>query len=373
MAKSVDYGLGPETFPRGWFVVAESSELDNGPMAVTYFGRDFALYRGESGRPVMLDAYCAHMGTHLTASKSAMIVRNGQQIEGDSIRCPYHAWRYGPDGHVDDIPYHDGPCPKSASIRSYPVRDVMGCIMMWFDPTGAEPEFEPPFIEQWNDPAAVHWELDHLGEIAIHNLEILDNMADVRHLGPTHGAPCEYFENEFRDHIVIQRQGGRMQLYGNVHLHTVTWYTGPGILLSKQKFGDNEIYELIANTPVEDGRTKAWHGAFMIGKNAPPSAEDIAAQKEAQAGALVAFATDFEIWQNKRPALRVMQMKKDGPFNKVRRWVSQFYMPREDAKAIQQELNGIHAVLDFPQPEGDRKGGDFESELFASLDTSTTS
>ena len=90
-------------------------------MAVTFFGRDFALYRGESGRPGMLDAYCAHMGTHLTAGHSAMIVRNGKQIEGDSIRCPYHAWRYGPDGHVDDIPYHDGPCPKPASIRSYPV------------------------------------------------------------------------------------------------------------------------------------------------------------------------------------------------------------------------------------------------------------
>ena len=111
MAKAADYGLGPQTFPRGWFIVAESSELDAGPMAVTFFGRDFALYRGESGRPVMLDAYCAHMGTHLTAGRSAMIVRNGQQIEGDSIRCPYHAWRYGPDGHVDDIPYFDGPCP----------------------------------------------------------------------------------------------------------------------------------------------------------------------------------------------------------------------------------------------------------------------
>src|SRR5690625_7846738 len=98
MAKSVDYGLGPETYPRGWFIVAESSELDQRPMAVTFFGRDFALYRGESVRPVMLDAYCAHMRTPLTASKTAMAVRNAPQIDGDSIRCTHHAQHYGPNG-----------------------------------------------------------------------------------------------------------------------------------------------------------------------------------------------------------------------------------------------------------------------------------
>ena len=84
----------------------------------------------------------------LTASESAMIVKNGEQIEGDSIRCPYHGWRYDPNGDVDDIPYFDGPCPKSASIRSYPVVDNMGCIMAWYDPDGREPEHPP-------DPVAI--------------------------------------------------------------------------------------------------------------------------------------------------------------------------------------------------------------------------
>ena len=65
MATAAEYGLGPNTYPRGWFIVAESHEIDNGPIGVTFFGRDFALYRGESGKPVMLDAYCKHMGTCL--------------------------------------------------------------------------------------------------------------------------------------------------------------------------------------------------------------------------------------------------------------------------------------------------------------------
>jgi len=349
MATATDYELGPNTFPRGWFIVAESSELDKGPMAVRYFGQDLALYRGESGRPVLLDAYCAHMGTHLTASNSAVIVKNGEQIEGDSIRCPYHGWRYNPEGDVDDIPYHDGPCPKSASIRSYPVVDTMGCVMAWYDPDGREPDYDAPYLPEWDDPQWVRWELDHLGELPVHPQEILDNMADVRHLGPTHGAPSEYFENEFRDHICIQRQGGPMQLY-NTYLYTTTWYTGPGILLSKQVFADNEIYELIANTPVDDGVSKCFHACLYKGSAPEATAEDREAARQAQAGALEAFGADFNVWQNKRPALKIMQLKTDGPFRTNRRWYSQFYAKPEEVTTIRDEVNGIVHVQGMATP-----------------------
>ena len=37
MAKSADYKLGPNTYPRGWFVVAESSELTTEPLAIKFF------------------------------------------------------------------------------------------------------------------------------------------------------------------------------------------------------------------------------------------------------------------------------------------------------------------------------------------------
>ncbi|NRB37538.1 MAG: Rieske (2Fe-2S) protein [Pseudomonadales bacterium] len=368
-AVAADYGLGPNEYPRGWFVIAEAKELDAGPMAVTYFGQDFALYRGESGRVVLLDAYCAHMQTHLTASKSAHIVATDAQIEGDSIRCPYHAWRYDADGHVDDIPYHDGPCPKSASLTSYPVREVMGCIMMWFnpeDPSG-EPHFEPPYLNMWDHSNAVHWELDHLGEVPIHGIEITDNMADVRHLGPTHGAPCEYFEVEMRDNMVIQRQGGYLELY-QAQLDTVTWYTGPGLLLSKQKFGEVTMFEFIANTPVENGVSKCWHGALSLAANNPPTAEDIEGAKGLQAGVLLAFAADFDVWTNKKPATKIMQMKTDGPFRTVRQWIGQFYKNAEDGKVVQQEVNGIHPVLGFPQPTAELKESGFEDDCFKTTD-----
>ncbi len=360
MATAAEYNLGPNTFPRGWFIVAESSELDRGPQAVRFFGQDLALYRGESGKPVLLDAYCAHMGTHITASDSAMIVKNGEQIEGDSIRCPYHGWRYDPQGNVDDIPYFDGPCPKSASIRSYPVVDSMGCVMAWYDPDGHAPEYDAPSLSQWDDPLWINWKLDHLGELSIHPQEILDNMADARHLGPTHGAPCEYFSNEFKDHLYIQHQGGPMQLY-ETYLRTTTWYTGPGILLSKQEFAGMEIYELIANTPVDDGVVKCWHGCLTKAQSTPPSKEDIDNAEQVQAGALEAFSADFNVWQNKRPALKIMQLKTDGPFKTGRKWYSQFFAATENVPAIRDEVNGVHLTEGLPTPE--EAGHPVESDL----------
>lgn len=361
MATSKEYGLGPHTFPRGWFVVAERSELDSGPIAVTFFGRDLALYRGESGNPVLLDAYCKHMGTHLAASDSAMIVRNGLQIEGDSIRCPYHGWRYNSAGDVDDIPYHDGPCPKSASIQSYPVVESMGCIMAWFDEEGGEPDYAAPALAEWDDPQWVQWKLDHLGALDIHQQEVLDNMSDVRHLGPTHGAPADYFENVAQDHIYVQRQGGVMQLYGGLMLYTTTWYTGPGILLSKQVWGDSVQYEIIASTPVADGSIKAWHGCLVKAANNPASAEDREIAVAQQAGALEAFATDFQIWRHKKPALKIMALKSDGPFKTGRQWYSQFYLPRSELAALHSQVNGTYHVPAMPLPAD--KGHDIDDGL----------
>lgn len=362
-ATGADYGLGPYKYPRGWFVIAEANEIDDGPIAITFFDKDFALYRGKSGRVVCLDAYCKHMGTHLAASNTAHIAATGDLIEGDSIRCPYHAWRYSAEGDVDDIPYHDGPCPKSASLESYPVREVMGTIMMWHHPEGGEPEFEPPYLPMWDDEQAIHYELDHLGTLPIHGIEITDNMADAQHLGPTHGSPVEYFENEIRDGLVIQRQGGVLDIYKS-KLDSVTWYATPGVLCSKQTFAGMTMVELICNTPVEDGVSQCWHAVLSLSDNVPPTHADIAKARALQEGALGAFAADFDVWKNKNPAKKIMRLKTDGRFDLVRKWVGQWYMSAEDAEAVRAEINGIHAIPGMPQPSDEQKSSGYEDDCF---------
>jgi len=70
--------------------------------------------------------------------------------------------------------------------------------------------------------------------------------------------------------------------------------------------------------------------------------QDIAVARAYQESSRLAFAQDFEVWGNKRPAINILQVPTDGPFHKGRIWYSQFYNPREKAAAIQKRVNGMH-------------------------------
>ena len=109
MATTKDYRIGEFTFPRGWFMIAEASELDtHRPLAVRFFGKDFALYRGRAtGKVVLLDAYCPHMKTHLAApNKTSYVIQDGMgtNVEGDGIRCPTTPGASGPTASATTFP-----------------------------------------------------------------------------------------------------------------------------------------------------------------------------------------------------------------------------------------------------------------------------
>ncbi|MFT5889613.1 MAG: 3-ketosteroid 9alpha-monooxygenase subunit A [Zhongshania sp.] len=89
------------------------------------------------------------MQCHIAASDTAVIARDSAQIEGDSIRCPYHGWRFGSDGICDDIPHFDGPMPRSAKLQSYVVAESLGCIWTWYDQEGGDPQYPVPDLPQW--------------------------------------------------------------------------------------------------------------------------------------------------------------------------------------------------------------------------------
>ena len=83
--------------PFGWYALAPSSELAVGDVKpLHYFGRELVLFRTESGQPAVLNAFCPHLGAHLG---------HGGHVEGESISCPFHAWKFDGDGFCTDLPY----------------------------------------------------------------------------------------------------------------------------------------------------------------------------------------------------------------------------------------------------------------------------
>lgn len=349
MATSAEYRLGEFAFPRGWFAVANGSDVGREPLSLHYFGQDLVLYRGESGKVVLLDAYCPHMGTHLGSGETSATVLSETRMEGDNIRCPFHAWRFGPDGVCNHIPYHDGPIPEQARVKSWPVEERYGIVFAWNDPEGLGPDYPVPEFPEWDDPEVVRWRgLEYLCDLN-HPIEILDNMSDVAHLDHLHGSTVLRYENEYDGHVLHQRQSsaaeGDTGLIGP-SLTTLAGYVGPGVAFGR--FVELQAAEIICVTPIDDGTCRLWQTAMVKPPKAIP--ED---QRQAYRDALSSqfgqgLMSDAEVWRTKRPALHVMQLPSDGPFRQTRIWYSQFFNPREKAAEIVARVAGTHTAKGMP-------------------------
>lgn len=350
MATSAEYNLGEYAFPRGWFAVAQSVEVGRSPLSVHYFGQDLVLYRGASGRVVMLEAYCPHMGTHLGSGPNSATSTSESFMEEDNIRCPFHAWRFGADGVCNHIPYHDGPIPPKARLKSWPVEERYGIVFAWNDPEGLEPDIEIAEFAEWGNPDWVSWQgLDHLCDLN-HQIEIFDNMSDIAHLDHLHGGHVTAYENEYDGHVLHQRQTGVTDEAGDsiyaATLTTLAGYVGPGIAFGH--FVELNAKQIICATPLEDGTCRLWQ-AVMMKIPAGLSAERAEAARLRLSDSVGnGLMRDGEVWAVKKPALQIMQMPGDGPFRQSRIWYSQFYNPRAKTEEIVNRIAGKHYAKGMP-------------------------
>ncbi len=355
MTKTADYGFGEFRFARGWFMIGTAQDATQTPAAVRFFGEDLVLYRGQSGKPHLVEAYCPHMGAHLARNSTSYIVRDGEQIQGDSIRCPFHGWRYDENGQCDDIPYSDF-IPKAACLKTYPVTESAGVLWTWYDPEGQKPDYPlPDFGGHYGEPGWLEWDMANLGDLGIHACEIVDNMADYGHMAPVHGSKQGvYFANDFQDHVVHQYFGTthRKPIAGGEQNMLVldTWRTGPGILESDM-VGEYHGFWLIASTPIEENLQRVWTGMMVkVGDGATP--DHVSAARAFARSGIEGLAQDVEIWNNKRPCVNPMAIPADGPYSRLRTWYAQFHNPREKAKALQQRANGKTLTLDKREEMG---------------------
>ena len=92
-------------YPRGWFVVARSSELAaRQVLPRTFMGQPIALFRSQGGTAYATAAHCPHLGAHLG--------RCGKVV-GESLRCGFHGFRFAGDGTCVESGYGTRPPPAA--------------------------------------------------------------------------------------------------------------------------------------------------------------------------------------------------------------------------------------------------------------------
>jgi phenylpropionate dioxygenase-like ring-hydroxylating dioxygenase large terminal subunit len=157
--------------PDFWYPVAVSRSVrKEKTFAATFAGERIALYRGQSGTVYALEDRCAHRQVPLSMGV----------VEGDVLRCCYHAWAYRGNGRLSQIPY----LPKGAGrpprgVRAYPVREAYGLVFVFpGDPAKAAATALPELPEF---DSAKHKTMTFSRTVNCHYSFMHENLLDMNH------------------------------------------------------------------------------------------------------------------------------------------------------------------------------------------------
>jgi len=156
---------------RFWHPVMIASQLQPGkarPLHV--LGESFTLYRGTDGIARVTDFRCPHRGTQLSTGT----------IEGESIRCLYHGWRFDGAGKCVEQPGEPQPFLDKVRVRTYFTQEYLGLIFCYFG-EGAPPPL-PRYSQFDADGAVVHAEYVR----DCNYFQNMENSVDEVHVAFTH-------------------------------------------------------------------------------------------------------------------------------------------------------------------------------------------
>ncbi|NJK38506.1 MAG: Rieske 2Fe-2S domain-containing protein [Oscillatoriales cyanobacterium RM2_1_1] len=313
-------------FPNSWFRIATSGELPPKKiLPLHYLGRDFVLFRAD-GTPRLLDAFCPHLGAHLGY---------GSTLQGDTIRCPYHGWRWHGTGRCVEIPYLDKQLPQ-VQIQTWPVREVNGLILMYYHHQAQLPDWEIPAVPELSSSRWTPLKSVRRWQVQTTLKHYMENSVDVSHLsnlhrqtfssakslsleanGPilTHRMAQKYNLSSLAAGKLIDEDGGVTTIYYGPAYDVSYYWTQGRIKL--------ELLTIFTGTPVD--QTHLDIEIFFSVKKMLPSPLNGILTGLLKRDVAHTFEQDLPILENRVDLDHPIVYEEDGPIKASLRWANQFY------------------------------------------------
>lgn len=315
--------MGDLPVPATWYSVGFSSDLPRrGVLAAVFAGSEVVLCRTESGAFAMLGAYCPHLGAHMGW---------GGSVVGDTLRCPFHGFRFDREGVCVATAYGSKAPPK-ARVRSWPTRERHGVLLAYHEPRSRDPDWEIPELDMrgWSPFVSHVWTLSG------HPQEVAENSVDLGHLTQVH---------RYGKVVLTSLEIDGPLLVGSYHFERKTAIAGmtfplqadfearvygPGYAVVDLRLPTLglRLRQLVLPTPTEKGHIAlrvalSCHEPRRAGKLGGPLAATIARMLLPIVKNDV--SQDFAIWKNKRYVEQPILAAGDGPIAQYRKWAAQFY------------------------------------------------
>ncbi|KAF9923632.1 hypothetical protein FBU30_006355 [Linnemannia zychae] len=326
----------PPPFPNGWYKLARSGDVKPGQViSVNGLGRSFAVFRGEIDEEIhVLDAMCPHLGANIAI---------GGVVEGDGIRCPFHAWKFdGKTGYCIDIPYAKS-IPDVAKTKRWTHREYAGVIVIWYDAEEREPMYEPvPFPLAEGTYNRVSY---RRGTLSMHIQDFAENASDWMHFNVLHdrlSIPIldRFFYIRHNTHFNYDPETNpyNFVFYNNPTIHSIfsdapiqtadvsaqVEFTGPGGLIFFRFFTPKgQIVIIKSFLPIgEKGLQLSMEDEAYAEKTVP-----MLLARHVIREANKAFDDDILVWQHKTYLRKPMFVKEDAPVKRFRDYYKKFYSP----------------------------------------------
>jgi phenylpropionate dioxygenase-like ring-hydroxylating dioxygenase large terminal subunit len=170
----VPQGIGG--YDENWYPVCLSTEVKPDRVrGFRFLNGKVIVFRNRDGEVSVMSAYCRHLGVDLSLA----------EVDGHTIRCPYHHWEYDNTGQCVGTAVGDEP-PSKAKLYRYISAERYGLIWAY---NGTEPGYElPGFPIEDNE---LEFIVCRSVELPMDSFMLYSNTMDLQHLVSLHKVKFE--------------------------------------------------------------------------------------------------------------------------------------------------------------------------------------